>query len=96
MISRQREIRHGMKGCAFRRTEWSGELDVVHGHERIRDEPQGVCYGLWGRFKNSDEFDGRICFGAADATEPGAISAPPTSPQGPRGGGPPSAALRAR
>ena len=35
----------------------AASLDVVHDNERIRDELQAVCYGLWDHIKNSGEFD---------------------------------------
>lgn len=56
-IPEHRVIRQDMNGCAFWWIEWGGELDVVHDNERIRDELQGVCYGLWDHIKNSGEFD---------------------------------------
>ncbi|MDN5687052.1 MAG: FAD-dependent oxidoreductase [Brachybacterium sp.] len=56
-IPEHRVIRQDMKGCAFWWIEWGGEMDVVHDNERIRDELQGVCYGLWDHIKNSGEFD---------------------------------------
>ena len=56
-IPQHRVIRQDMKGCAFWWVEWGGELDVVHDNERIRDELQAVCYGLWDHIKNSGEFD---------------------------------------
>lgn len=56
-IPEHRVIRQDMKGCAFWWVEWGGEMDVVHDNERIRDELQGVCYGLWDHIKNSGEFD---------------------------------------
>lgn len=56
-IPEHRIIRQDMRGCAFWWIEWGGELDVVHDNERIRDELQGVCYGLWDHIKNSGRFD---------------------------------------
>ncbi|MFC7465713.1 FAD-dependent oxidoreductase [Brachybacterium sp. GCM10030252] len=56
-IPEHRVIRQNMKGCAFWWIEWGGELDVVHDNERIRDELQAVCYGMWDYIKNSGEFD---------------------------------------
>jgi hypothetical protein len=46
-----------MNGCAFWWIEWGGERDIVHDNERIRDELQSVCYGIWDHIKNSGEFD---------------------------------------
>ena len=56
-IPEHRVIRQDMKGCAFWWIEWGGELDAVHDNERIRDELQAVCYGLWDYIKNSGQFD---------------------------------------
>lgn len=56
-IPEHRVIRQDMRGCAFWWIEWGGELDVVHDNERIRDELQAVCYGMWDHIKNSGEFD---------------------------------------
>lgn len=56
-IPEHRVIRQDMNGCAFWWIEWGGELDVVHDNERIRDELQAVCYGLWDHIKNSGRFD---------------------------------------
>ena len=56
-IPERRIIRHTMKGCDFWWIEWGGELDVVHDNERIRDELQNVCYGIWDYIKNSGKFD---------------------------------------
>ncbi|WP_193107033.1 FAD-dependent oxidoreductase [Brachybacterium sp. FME24] len=56
-IPEHRVIRQDMKGCAFWWIEWGGELDVVDANERIRDELQAVCYGMWDHIKNSGKFD---------------------------------------
>lgn len=56
-IPEHRVIRQDMSGCAFWWIEWGGELDIVHDNERIRDELQAVCYGLWDHIKNSGRYD---------------------------------------
>ncbi|MGO1388976.1 FAD-dependent oxidoreductase, partial [Brachybacterium alimentarium] len=56
-IPQNRVIRQTMNGCDFWWIEWGGHLDVVHDNERIRDELQAVCYGLWDHIKNSGRFD---------------------------------------
>ncbi|MGP9736262.1 FAD-dependent oxidoreductase, partial [Brachybacterium sp. AOP42-C2-15] len=56
-IPERRVIRQSMKGCDFWWIEWGGELDVVHDNERIRDELQNICYGIWDHIKNSGQFD---------------------------------------
>jgi hypothetical protein len=56
-IPQHRVIRQDMNGCAFWWIEWGGERDIVHDNERIRDELQSVCYGIWDHIKNSGEFD---------------------------------------
>ncbi|PWH05277.1 pyridine nucleotide-disulfide oxidoreductase [Brachybacterium endophyticum] len=52
-IPQNRVIRQSMNGCDYWWIEWGGELDVVHDNERIRDELQAVCYGIWDYIKNS-------------------------------------------
>lgn len=56
-IPQNRVIRQTMSGCDFWWIEWGGHLDVVHDNERIRDELQAVCYGLWDHIKNSGQYD---------------------------------------
>lgn len=56
-IPQHRVITTEMKGCAYWWIEWGGELDVVHDDDRIRDELQGVVYGIWDYIKNSGKFD---------------------------------------
>ena len=56
-IPQNRVIRQTMNGCDFWWIEWGGHLDVVRDNERIRDELQAVCYGLWDHIKNSGRFD---------------------------------------
>ncbi|MEV0792553.1 FAD-dependent oxidoreductase [Kribbella sp. NPDC050459] len=56
-IPEHRAIRSDQRGCAFWWIEWGGELDVTANNERIRDELQGVCYGIWDYIKNSGAFD---------------------------------------
>ncbi|APX33700.1 pyridine nucleotide-disulfide oxidoreductase [Brachybacterium sp. P6-10-X1] len=56
-IPQNRVIRETMNGCDFWWIEWGGDLDVVHENERIRDELQAVCYGLWDHIKNSGQYD---------------------------------------
>jgi len=56
-ILQTRPIRVDAYGCAYWWIEWGGELDVVADNERIRDELQAVCYGIWDHIKNSGEFD---------------------------------------
>ena len=56
-IPDRRIIRHTMNGCDYWWIEWGGEMDVVHDNERIRDELQNVCYGIWDYIKNSGRFD---------------------------------------
>jgi len=55
-IPEYRVIDSRAKGCAYWWIEWGGELDVVADNERIRDELQGVVYGIWDHIKNSGEF----------------------------------------
>lgn len=56
-IPDRRVIKMENNGCAYWWIEWGGELDVVDDNERIRDELQGVVYGIWDYIKNSGEFD---------------------------------------
>ncbi|MFI7061977.1 FAD-dependent oxidoreductase [Kribbella sp. NPDC050124] len=56
-IPDRRIIRSDMNGCSYWWIEWGGELDVVDDNERIRDELQGVVYGIWDYLKNSGRFD---------------------------------------
>jgi hypothetical protein len=58
-IPERRIIRSGDNGCAYWWIEWGGEaeIDPVHDNERIRDELQGVIYGIWDYIKNSGKFD---------------------------------------
>lgn len=56
-IPSTRPIRVDAYGCAYWWIEWGGELDVVADNERIRDELQAICYGIWDHIKNSGEFD---------------------------------------
>lgn len=56
-IPHRRTITPDRNGCAYWWIEWGGELDVVHDNERIRDELQGVVYGIWDYIKNSGEYD---------------------------------------
>ncbi|MDN6303343.1 MAG: FAD-dependent oxidoreductase, partial [Brachybacterium sp.] len=56
-IPDRRIIRHTMNGCDYWWIEWGGEMDVVQDNERIRDELQNVCYGIWDYIKNSGKFD---------------------------------------
>ena len=56
-IPEHRVIRTDMNGCAFWWIEWGGELDVVDDNEQIRDELQGVVYGIWDHIKNSGKYD---------------------------------------
>ncbi|MEV5964967.1 FAD-dependent oxidoreductase [Kribbella sp. NPDC051952] len=56
-IPARRIIRSDLNGCAYWWIEWGGELDVVDDNERIRDELQGVVYGIWDYIKNSGQFD---------------------------------------
>ncbi|SDT19501.1 FAD-dependent oxidoreductase [Microlunatus soli] len=56
-IPEHRVIRTDMNGCAFWWIEWGGEYDVVDDNEQVRDELQGVVYGIWDYIKNSGEFD---------------------------------------
>lgn len=56
-IPDRRIIRHTMNGCDYWWIEWGGEMDVVQDNERIRDELQNVCYGIWDHIKNSGKFD---------------------------------------
>ncbi|WP_259363473.1 FAD-dependent oxidoreductase [Microbacterium esteraromaticum] len=57
-IPSRRVIRSDMRGCAFWWIEWGGERDVTDENELIRDELQGICYGIWDHIKNSGEFEG--------------------------------------
>ncbi|MGD7787157.1 FAD-dependent oxidoreductase [Propionibacteriaceae bacterium Y1700] len=56
-IPDRRVINVEHNGCAYWWIEWGGELDVVADNERIRDELQGVVYGIWNHIKNSGRFD---------------------------------------
>lgn len=56
-IPERRIIRSGDSGCHYWWIEWGGEVDIVHDNERIRDELQGVIYGIWDYIKNSGKFD---------------------------------------
>jgi hypothetical protein len=56
-IPDRRIIRSDLNGCAYWWIEWGGELDVVDDNEQIRDELQGVVYGIWDYIKNSGRFD---------------------------------------
>ncbi|MCG7311513.1 FAD-dependent oxidoreductase [Brachybacterium sp. ACRRE] len=56
-IPENRVIRQDMNGCAYWWIEWGGDLDIVRDNERIRDELQAVCYGIWDHIKNSGRFD---------------------------------------
>ncbi|GAA1488756.1 FAD-dependent oxidoreductase [Brachybacterium sacelli] len=56
-IPENRVVRETMNGCDYWWIEWGGDLDVVHDNERIRDELQAVCYGLWDYIKNSGLYD---------------------------------------
>ncbi|WP_147915579.1 FAD-dependent oxidoreductase [Ruania zhangjianzhongii] len=56
-IPELRGIRVEANGCDYWWIEWGGELDVVADNERIRDELQGVIYGIWDHIKNSGEYD---------------------------------------
>lgn len=56
-IPEHRAIRSDQRGCAFWWIEWGGALDVTADNEQIRDELQGVCYGIWDYIKNSGKFD---------------------------------------
>ena len=56
-IPENRVIRQEMNGCDYWWIEWGGDLDVVRDNERIRDELQAVCYGIWDHIKNSGRFD---------------------------------------
>ncbi|QOR71438.1 FAD-dependent oxidoreductase [Ruania alkalisoli] len=56
-IPELRPISVEAKGCRYWWIEWGGELDVVADNERIRDELQGVVYGIWDYIKNSGRFD---------------------------------------
>lgn len=56
-IPDRRVINVENNGCAYWWIEWGGELDVVDDNERIRDELQGVIYGIWDHIKNSGRFD---------------------------------------
>lgn len=56
-IPERRIIRHTMNGCDYWWIEWGGEMDVVQDNERIRDELQNICYGIWDYIKNSGKFD---------------------------------------
>src|SRR5690606_38234520 len=55
-IPQNRVIRQEMNGCDYWWIEWGGDLDVVRDNERIRDELQAVCYGIWDHIKNSGLF----------------------------------------
>ncbi|MFE5775282.1 FAD-dependent oxidoreductase [Brachybacterium sp. NPDC056505] len=56
-IPENRVIRQSMNGCDYWWIEWGGDLDIVRDNERIRDELQAVCYGIWDHIKNSGRFD---------------------------------------
>jgi hypothetical protein len=56
-IPENRVIRQDMNGCAFWWIEWGGDMDIVGDNERIRDELQAVCYGIWDHIKNSGNYD---------------------------------------
>ncbi|WP_022919502.1 FAD-dependent oxidoreductase [Ruania albidiflava] len=56
-IPELRGIRVDANGCDYWWIEWGGELDVVADNERIRDELQGVIYGIWDHIKNSGDYD---------------------------------------
>ncbi len=56
-IIRNRVVSTGANGCAYWWIEWGGEMDPVHDADRIRDELQGVVFGIWDYIKNSGEFD---------------------------------------
>jgi hypothetical protein len=56
-IPENRVIRQDMNGCAFWWIEWGGDMDIVGDNERIRDELQAVCYGIWDYIKNSGKYD---------------------------------------
>src|SRR5699024_889648 len=56
-IPANRVIRQEMNGCDYWWIEWGGDLDVVRDNERIRDELQAVCYGIWDYIKNSGLYD---------------------------------------
>lgn len=56
-IPEHRLITPDRNGCAYWWIEWGGELDIVHDDARIRDELQGVVYGIWDYIKNSGKFE---------------------------------------
>lgn len=56
-IPTMRSIRTKDQGCAYWWIEFGGELDIVQDGERIRDELQGLVYGIWNYIKNSGNFD---------------------------------------
>jgi hypothetical protein len=56
-IPANRVIRQSMNGCDYWWIEWGGDLDIVADNERIRDELQAVCYGIWDHIKNSGLYD---------------------------------------
>ena len=56
-IPKNRVIRQEMNGCDYWWIEWGGDLDIVRDNERIRDELQAVCYGIWDHIKNSGRYD---------------------------------------
>jgi FAD-dependent oxidoreductase family protein len=55
-IPEHRLITPDQNGCSYWWIEWGGELDIVHDDARIRDELQGVIYGIWDYIKNSGKF----------------------------------------
>ena len=56
-IIRNRVISTGDNGSHYWWIEWGGGMDTVHDADQIRDELQGVVFGIWDYIKNSGEFN---------------------------------------